>query len=455
MCTKIAKQMNKKNLPIIALTLCLVNALVFAQGKKVEPKYRRSSLHTILIEGEFPKKDTVIAAYKAAPFPDKYDNHNVGDKSFNVKDYPVSDSGKVDQVKNSPPAITKFFKDKKVANKLVAKWFNRQSDGTFDMSVIGDRGAYNATEMQASIAKGAARGSALLRDAGIELLGNTFVVVTKMNFVSNEIAARIIRDAAIIASNQANSPFKEMGIIAANVAYDKMKEGYSIWSTSYLYKLKWNDSVEATFYNNYWVDKSSIDKNKVAAFENANFELEFVGVEKATALITFSFKVKRSEIEQIKEGTIRTIDAVYSKLQKKYDVFKTKTPISSVDPVTAKIGMKEGVEGGDRFEVLEQSIDEKTGLTRYDRKGVVTADKKLIWDNRYVAGSEVISTSTSTKTTTTTTENTQTTTVDNSNTTVSGVGSKEDDKPAVVLDRTTFKGSSKNYYPGLLIRQIR
>ncbi|MFN0048767.1 MAG: hypothetical protein ACKVOU_06565 [Cytophagales bacterium] len=439
---------------IIAATVLstLLMTASFAQVKKVEAKYRRSSLHTILLEGDFPKKDTVIAAYKSAPFPDKYDDHNVGDKSFNVKDYPVNDSVKTEEVKNSPPSITKFFNDKKIGNKLVAKWFNRQLDGTFDMSLIGDRGAYNATEMQASVAKGAARGSALLRDAGIELLGNTFVVVTKMNFISNEITARIIRDAGIIAATQISNPLIQKGtILALNIAYDKAKEGYSIWSTSYLYKLKWNDSVEAVFYNNYWIDKSSIDKNKKEAFEKAQFDMEFVGMEKAAALITFSFKVKRSEVEIIKEGTIRSVDAVYSKLQKKYDVFKTKTPISSVDPVTAKIGLKEGVEGGDRFEVLEQGIDDKTGLTKYTRKGVVTADKKMIWDNRYVAGeaAPVIATTT----TVTSTISTTNTTTNGVNTTSTTKDVKEEEK--VLVDRTTFKGGAKSFYPGMLIRQIK
>ncbi len=439
-------------LGLITTALAIVCASAVAQVKKVDVKYRRSSLHTILIEGDFPKKDTVIAAYKSAPFPDKYDDHNVGDKSFNIKDYPVNDSVKTEEVKNSPPSIIKFFNDKKVANKLVAKWFNRQLDGTFDMSMIGDRGAYNATEMQASVAKGAARGNALLRDAGIELLGNTFVVVTKMNFISNELTARAIRDVGKIAATQISNPLiQKATMIGLDVVYDKTKEGYSIWSTSYLYKLKWNDSVEATFYNNYWMDKSSIDKNKKEAFENAKFEMEFVGMEKAAALITFSFKVKRSEIEIIKEGTIRSVDAVYSKLQKKYDVFKTKTPISSVDPVTAKIGLKEGTEGGDRFEVLEQSIDDKTGLTKYTRKGVVTADKKLIWDNRYVAGETPIIPS---KTITNTTSTTVTTT-DGVNTTSTTTEVKESDAPKAEIDRTTFKGGAKSFYPGLLIRQIK
>jgi len=442
---------SKINLGLIALFTGIICSSAIAQVKKVDVKYRRSSLHTILIEGEFPKKDTVIAAYKSAPFPDKYDDHNVGDKSFNAKDYPISDTMKTSEVKNSPSSITKFFNDKKVANKLVAKWFNRQLDGTFDMSLIGDRGAYNATEMQASVAKGAARGNALLRDAGVELLGNTFVVVTKMNFISNEVPAAIARDIAIIAARQLGSPFNQLGEVAAKLAYEKMKEGYSIWSTSYLYKLKWNDSVEATFYNNYWMDKSSIDKNKKEAFENAKFEMEFVGMEKAAALITFSFKVKRSEIEIIKEGTIRSIDAVYSKLQKKYDVFKTKTPISSVDPVTAKIGLKEGIEGGDRFEVLEQSIDSKTGLTIYTRKGVVTADKKLIWDNRYVAGDPVIVSNTTITNTTSIT----TTSTDGVNTTSTTKEVKEAETPKVEVDRSTFKGGAKSFYPGLLIRQIK
>lgn len=41
-------------------------------------KYRRSSLHKVLIQSEsFPKKDVVMNAWESCPFPDKYNNHSV------------------------------------------------------------------------------------------------------------------------------------------------------------------------------------------------------------------------------------------------------------------------------------------------------------------------------------------------------------------------------------------
>jgi hypothetical protein len=174
---------------------------------------------------------------------------------------------------------------------------------------------------------------------------------------------------------------------AADEAYEKAKEGYSVWTTTYLYKLVWNDSVEAVFYQDLWMDKSNVDPKKKEAFDNSNlFKLEFVGDENATGLVLFSMKEKRTEDQIIEIATIRAIDAVYAKLQKKYDVFKPKVPLFSGDPITAKIGMKEGLEGGEKFDVLEQTVNEKTGLTEYVSKGTITVDKDLIWDNRYNAG---------------------------------------------------------------------
>jgi hypothetical protein len=120
-------------------------------------------------------------------------------------------------------------------------------------------------------------------------------------------------------------------------------------------------------------------------------------------------------------ATIRSVDAVYVKLQKQYDVFKTKTPLFTGYPITAKIGLKEGLENNDKYEVLEQVQDEK-GLTKYVRKGIVTVDGKQIWDNRFSAGEEL--------------------------------DAKAKASTGIALDRTFFRGT-ENYYPGMLIRQIK
>ena len=70
---------------LLMTSLFALNLSVVAQSNKdiKEIKYRRSSLHTILMESAtFPKKDLVLKAYNNADFPDKYDNHNLPQYSF-------------------------------------------------------------------------------------------------------------------------------------------------------------------------------------------------------------------------------------------------------------------------------------------------------------------------------------------------------------------------------------
>jgi len=438
----------------MALTIAFAPSLMAQKKEKKEKKgaikevvYRRSSLHTILVESDdFPRKETVLKAYNEAPFPDKYNDHALEEKSFDPTKYPVTEADREaagmkkeskigglakgvaskatagiadENAKDMPIIIGKYLKEQKIANKVVAKWFNRQADGSFDVTLIGERGAYNASEMEASIAKGSARGVSALQDAGQELLNNTFVVVTKLKFVSNEIAANIIRIAALAAA--AKLPAGQAAAkVAADKAYDIAKEGYSVWTTAFLYQLKWDATVEASFYNDMWINKGSSDAAKKEAFDKSElFELTFIGKETAQSLVLFNLKEKRTEDEIVALATIRNVNAVYHKLQKKYDVFKTKTPLLTGQPtITASIGMKEGLVGGEQFEVLEQSIDPKTGLTTYKSKGKIKVEKGQVWDNRHNAGEDGA------------------------------------DNPAAALKATTFKGGKK-FYPGILIRQIK
>ncbi len=405
--------MKKTVLAVIAFSAALaVNA---QQKENNEITYRRSSLHTMLIEtDDFPRKDVVLSAYDNAPFPEKYNDHSIKTRSFKV-DLPKKDSEEADATE----IINSYLSKNKIGNQLVAKWFNRQTNGSFNMNLIGERGSYNASEMQANIAKGSVRGVSSLADAGEELINNTFVVVNQLNFVSNEIAANVIREAAISKANEINMSFaRKAAIKLADKAYDKAKEGYSVWTTAYLYQLVWNEEVAAIFYNDLWVDNTSINSTKVEKFDTTDiFKMKFIGKQKAKSLVLFSLKEKRTEAQIIELATIRNLDAVYAKLQKEYDVFKTKTPLYSGQPITAKIGMKEGLVGGESFEVLEQLLDEDTGLTKYVRKGKISVSKGEVWDNRYNAGDVI-----------------------------------DDKKNSNTV--TTFKGG-KNYYSGMLIRQLK
>ncbi len=409
-------------------------------------------MHTMVIESDnFPKKDVVLRAFNESPFPDKYNDHTIGVKSFNPVNYTLSSEEKaviyspskmgkmlasateikIDSIgKELPYRIEKYLSKEKIANKLVAKWFNRQADGSFDWNLVADRGVFNASFLETKSAQASSDGVALLKTAGFELIGNTFVVINKFNFYPNEPVAALVRDAAKSELEKSMAGKPQMLIDKANkgidAVYEKTKEGYSIFATAYLYKLVWNDSVSNIFFSDLYMEKGSLDPGKKEAFDKSDlFKLEFIGDESATGLITFSLKEKRTEDQVITLSTNRIIDNVYAKLQKKYDVFKTKTPLYTGYPITAKIGMKEGLEGGEKFEVLEQNIDPKTGVATYKSVGTIKVNKDLIWDNRFTDGNEPAA---------------------------EPVAEGQESKP--VIDRTTFDGGKK-FYSGLLIKQLK
>lgn len=423
--------------------------VAFAQSQNDinEIKYRRSSLHTMVVESEkFPKKEVVINAFNNAVFPDKYNDHQIGAKSFDPDNYKLSSEEKatvsykksvdlssllvsapeikIDSLADELPLrIQKYLITDKIANKLVAKWFNRQDDGSFDSRLIEDRGLCNASFLETKAAQSSSDGEALLKTAGFELIDNTFVVINKFNFIANEPVARAIRDAAREFNKDDSKDIPAFIVDKVNKTidkvYEKTKEGFSIWATSYLYKLVWDEATANVFYTELYMDKSTVNPQKKLAFDNSDlFKLEFVGDESASGLVTFSLSQKRTEDQIIELSTRKIIDKVYAKLQKKYDVFKTRTPLHTGEPITAKIGMKEGLEGGEKFEVLEQNQDPKTGVVSYKRVGTIKVDKKLIWDNTVEAGDV---------------------------TNAENVSS---------IDRTTFSGGKK-FASGMLIKQIK
>jgi hypothetical protein len=137
--------MKKTIIAFSLLTFC-ISSFAQTQDKPVDVKYRRSSLHTMVIESEkFPQKEVVLKAFNNAPFPEKYNEHTIGEKSFNPVNYTLTNEEKatiykpskmgklaasaaeikIDSVaKEMSYRIQKYFSKEKIANKLVAQQFN-------------------------------------------------------------------------------------------------------------------------------------------------------------------------------------------------------------------------------------------------------------------------------------------------------------------------------------------
>lgn len=375
-------------------------------------KYRRSSLYTLMINDESREYSYVIRnAFGNSSLPSKFNNHNIGP-------YLIDGSSKVKDQNN---AISTYVRNNDIAKKMIASWFNRDETGAFNMALIADRGMYDASEIDKSISKMSIRGNAMLTDAGEELIKNTFVIVNDYKFTSKEeVAQKSGKVLSVIGQVSAIAGYDISSITdAATIGLAVAGKGYVIKTKSYLYRLVWDEETAAIFYNDHWTNKEGFDPSKVEAFNNAsNYKLEFIGHQSAWADVQSSIFSDKDNSELIKMATVKATDKAIAKLQRKYEEFKTMTPIHSASPLSAKIGLKEGLKKGDKFEVLEQVID-KDGNTTYKRVGVIKVDGKQIWDNTLTDEEIAI------------------------------IGDVEESKRM-----TMFKGSG-NYYSGQLIKQLK
>lgn len=366
--------MNKKTLSLIVI---VVATLSISAQTAIAPnvKYRRSSLYTIMLDDPSrPYANVIKASFEKGPIPEKFNDHNLGSRTL-----PAAN------VKDETENIITFLEANNVARDIVAKWFNRSEKGGFNMDLIAKRGSYDAGALDIAKAKATERGLNALADAGEELIKNTFVLVNDYNYVSKEEVAKKVNKWLDVVTSATGST----GLAAAQQGVSFMGKGYVVKTTAFLFRLKWDEETAAIFYNDYWADDKTITPEKKKAFEESKiFKLELIGSDNSWADVQATTLTKKTEEELIEKATIKAVDAVIIKLQKNHDEFKTKTPLYSGEPITAKIGLKEGLSDKSKFDVLEQQQD-KDGKTEYVVVGSLKVDdSQPIWDNRYGADEE-------------------------------------------------------------------
>lgn len=375
-----------KNINLVIFTFILANTLSAQIKSNKTSIYRRSSIYSLMLDdirfglkASSANSEMVKDIFINAPVPDKFNDHNLIEKVI-----PATLSS-IDRSKNALRQVDKelidinnFFQTNQTAKKLVAKWFNRNENGSFNTYLIEERGIYDATTINFDIANNSSRGIAILSDAGEELISNTFVIVNTFEYYQISSAA-----------GETNNPL--------------LGQGYQVFIKTYLFQLDWNKEVEQTFYKDYWCNDKTVTPEKIKLFDESNlFHLKYLGFDFKMAqnressghsnLSRFGYLAtginmgkgkKISNENLIESSTIKTMDEVLVLLQKKFDAFRSKSPINSVEPITARIGLKEGITEKSKFDVMEQEIDEN-GKTKYTVIGVIAVDNKYpIWDNRY------------------------------------------------------------------------
>lgn len=364
-----------------------VSTSLSVNAQDTEFKYTRSSIYSVLVNHTDQKfAGEIKEAFLQIPVPDKFNDHNLSVKVLNLdKKLAGANSSKENAV------LTDFLKRNKVASRLVGRWFDRDSyTGVCNMELIKQHGLYNATEFDRQLALRSARGLAMLQDAGEELIGNTFVLVNDIRYIDRNKGAKT-----------ASSLLKALGVIAGAVTgtniddiTDKLGDqietikGFKVKINTFLYRLDWNKQQADNFYREQYA--SAPDSLKKSNFElgRNDYTLKYVGKVESSGGTTSFLGINEDEpIIMVRKACQRAIDENVVDLQRNYEEFRTKSPLVSVEPLTAYIGMKDGVNAKSKYEVLE-IVEMENGTHKYKRVGVIEPISNLIWDNRFMAVEE-------------------------------------------------------------------
>lgn len=376
--------------------------------------YRRNSLAMMLVyhpEDEFGKE--IYKAFDSLPVPDKYDDHTVSGMrvidNSTISGVQRRESGyykatyghalTAAELNSNARHTEQLLNDNEVAKKMIAKWFGLSGtsveDMTFNTRLIQSRGQYNATDVDIALALQTTRGLIMLSDAGEELLGQTFVLVNDVTYITAEQEAQAAKVAmsaigGLFDAFTGGSAGRDMAKLGGAIA-DSFT-GFKVKTHSYLYQLVWNDSVAAVFYQQHYTDKPNPEKVQAFLNDKSTYRVKYVAHEyefdKKSVL-----KGQYTRTELVRTICARSMDKNIVTLAKQYEDFKVKTPVYSVlttergkiEGYAAKIGMKEGITDGSKFQVVQRLQDPETGKTSYKYVATVKAKKGCIWDNRYNA----------------------------------------------------------------------
>ncbi len=327
-------------------------------GSKVEQNenYSRNALTVLYLDNGVRFHSNIANAMNSVVIPDKFDNNMLDSRVL---------TGSSD--------LKSLLDNKHIANEILAKWFSRKADGSFDMSVVHERGLYNATDADVIAASASKLGLSKLQDGGENLVAHSYILVLSYKSVKTMEEVYNEQDARKRAYNKNAKPVS------------RSKEGYQGELVGYLYKLSDVKTAMSDFYSTMWIfddEADDVKASKRQTFDNANFELQFVSSASATVEGTEYKSTATTAENQFKLLVNNSVSSLVNSFENNVSDLKVRTALYSKHPLKAKIGKKESLSVDDRYFVYEYRMNNNNDVYA-ERRGVIRAKK--VADNRKVA----------------------------------------------------------------------
>lgn len=316
--------------------------------EKVPSYYDRTSLSVLFLDFGDPNMNLIKSITKSIEFPQKYDYNNLNNTflkpSFRKPSYNTVDLQEI---------LFKELDKLEIGKKILAKWYNRNPDGTMDMKTIHNRGRFTATDQAFILSQTLVRKDAALYDYGERLINLSYILVIDLKNV-----------------------MKNPKSTGNNIEWQADAVGY-------IFRLNFTDHAKTLLYQS-WInneDSQSIQNQKNKIFDSIYIPVTFVD--------KFVIEKLQDRKDLNQSGDLKTIvEIAFRELIHKAETmigdFRVKSPIYSTKPIRSKIGKKEGIKTDDRFFVYEHNIEPNSGVLNIERVGVVRATSSIA-DNRHDA----------------------------------------------------------------------
>ncbi len=334
----------KRLFTLFGLTLLSVVTLSAQEKVKevVSSTYNRPSVTYVMVDRNWTHSADVQTFFNNLEIGDKYDENIIRTNYINV---PHRDDAPV----TFTSTMTVINEEKNLGQEIISYLFNRKADGTFDDSIVRERGIYNAKDQDMqNLATAKVQEQAL--EWGEPLVNTAYIVVLDVYETKNTRA-------------------------------DDGSITHSARMEAHAFKLDADQDVLYNFYTTGWADESYSEEERaaaVAAYNNMQFNLKYVTSTSVTGLSSTD-KYNQGSIEQACKSAYESV--VYN-FEKQITGWKTVVGVVSVKPIAAKIGTKEGVKNGDRFQTYSYKEDRKGNLKSV-KHGMVRAT--VVANNKGVA----------------------------------------------------------------------
>ncbi|HRG20414.1 MAG TPA: hypothetical protein PLQ57_05265 [Saprospiraceae bacterium] len=335
-----------------------------------QPEYARNSLTLMAVDFNGKHSNTLMAQFPSLQPPEKFYNNPLQKPVISMAGVQRPVNAELPEFLQYMPSdfIIKMLEEQKVAQQILATWFNRQADGSFNVEVLKQRGLYNANDNDFLAATASKRGETVLMDMGLKLVNQSYVLV-----------------------------YDYFDIMTMDEYYDsknidaksRTSNGYKVKAKSYLFRLDFSEAVAADFFKNYWVGKGDKDlKTKMNAFDQATFTWIPIANQRVEAEVTqynpdqlAGLKKQKSKEELVQHLLFDVMEKVTPQMESTNEAFRVKAMVSKTKPISAKIGKKEGLSFDQRYFIYENQ-QRKDGTLFKKRVAVVKSMK--VADNRQV-----------------------------------------------------------------------